>query len=228
MSTPSDHYSPNLSHDGPPSRIDKGKQVERPPIVEPQVVTSILPGEHSTTVVTPQLDQKARSQRTRFKPITISKASSISTAQKHKRKQTTTPLLRRLFFCFLSSRPKYTKIQHLVIPTSQVCVDSKALRFLQSLPREHFHLLTYIVQEVFTDDGVKVLGRIPDYDDLIEAALKGQIRTAERPWVRVEREGYVEHVAGLYARLLRKMGSYERAPVCEKVYGKKYNGQKRL
>ncbi|KAK6334900.1 hypothetical protein TWF718_010344 [Orbilia javanica] len=129
--------------------------------------------------------------------------------------------LPRIFFCCISTRPSYTQIQHLVIPTSQVCISTRPLQFLQSLPRQEFLILNYMVQEVFTDDGVKVLGRIPDYDFLIENALKGQIRTAKRPWTAKEREGYVEHTAGLYARLLRKLETYEKAPMCEVVYGKK-------
>ncbi|KAK6529633.1 hypothetical protein TWF281_008799 [Arthrobotrys megalospora] len=131
----------------------------------------------------------------------------------------------RLFFCCISTRPTYTQIQGLIIPTSQICVDTKALRFLQSLPRQEFLLLTYLVQEVFTDDGVKVLGRIPEYDGLIEKALRGQIRTVKRPWTSSEREGFVEHTAGLYARLLRKLETYEKAPMCKKVYGRKFGGK---
>ncbi|KAF3213873.1 hypothetical protein TWF679_005187 [Orbilia oligospora] len=133
----------------------------------------------------------------------------------------------RIFFCCISTRPSYTRIQHLVIPTSQVCVDTRALRFLQSLPRQEFLLLNYIVQEIFTEDGVKILGRISDYDTLIENGLTGQIRTVKRPWTAGEREGYVEHTAGLYARLLRKLGTYEKSPMCEKVYEKKLEGRRR-
>ncbi|KAK6511504.1 hypothetical protein TWF481_000419 [Arthrobotrys musiformis] len=135
--------------------------------------------------------------------------------------------LPRIFFCCISTRPKYTKIQHLVVPTQQICVDSRALRFLQSLTRQDFLLLSYIVQEVFTDDGVKVLGRISEYDGLIESALRGQIRTTRRPWTSSEREGYVEHTAGLYARLLRRLGVYEKAPMCEKTYGRRFEREER-
>ncbi|EPS41081.1 hypothetical protein H072_5034 [Dactylellina haptotyla CBS 200.50] len=223
--------SPPQEGQSSPTALEKGKWVERPAVAE----------ENAT--VTPEklpCDELSHESPAQEPP---SSASTTRTKSQHSKRRKGIKLLRstdftrlgtrfstllqRLFFCCLSTRPKYTKIQHLVIPTSQVCVDSRALHFLQDLSGEEFQLLQYIVQEVFTDDGAEVLGRIPDYDDLIEAALKSQIRTAERPWVNVHREGYVEHVAGLYARLLRKLGTYERAPMCEKVYDRKYREQRR-
>ncbi|KAF3935589.1 hypothetical protein ABW19_dt0203790 [Dactylella cylindrospora] len=160
---------------------------------------------------------------------TSRRSSKTTVLQKHPPTTSSGPcFFLRLFFCCISTRPRYTRIQHLVIPTSQVCVDKKALRFLQSLSREDFRRLQYIVQEVFTDEGVKVLGRIPDHDKLIEAALKGQIWTKSRPWSPQTRESYVEHVAGLYARLLRKLGTYDKAPSCEGMYRKKLKKAKKL
>ncbi|KAF3925675.1 hypothetical protein ABW21_db0209329 [Orbilia brochopaga] len=152
---------------------------------------------------------------------------SRSTARQNLRPPTPRhPFVSLLFGCLgIHSRPKYTKIQHIVLPTTQVCVDARALRFLQSLPRDEFQLLEYIVQEVFTDDGTTVLSRIPDYDSLIEAALKGQINLLSRPWERETRERYVEYVAAMYARLLRKMGTYERAPTCEAVYKQRWESR---
>ncbi|KAK6349793.1 hypothetical protein TWF696_006067 [Orbilia brochopaga] len=133
------------------------------------------------------------------------------------------PAISLLFGCLgIHSRPRYTKIQHIVLPTAQVCVDTRALNFLQSLPPDEFQLLEYMVQEVFTADGAAVLSRIPDYDKLIESALKGQINMTARPWDRKTREQYVEHVGAMYARLLRKMGTYEQAPMCEAVYRRRW------
>ncbi|KAF3925036.1 hypothetical protein AA313_de0205346 [Arthrobotrys entomopaga] len=238
MSTPSAGYTtsiprlPQRSHSSP-STFDKGKWVEPPSTVGPPRVDQTSPSSpaveessHHSQPVIPTADTNIDS--TELPTITTQKDSTANNNHHNTNNNSETlktrisATLHALFPCFLSTRPKYTKIQHLVIPTSQICVDSRSLRFLQTLPQEQFHLLNYIVQEVFTDDGVKLLGRIPDYDDLIEKGLKGVVRTAERPWVNVQREGYVESLAGLYARLLRKLGTYERAEVCERVYERKY------
>ncbi|KAK6541748.1 hypothetical protein TWF694_007537 [Orbilia ellipsospora] len=214
---------PQRSHSSPPA-FNKGKWVSLPPTIEPPRIISVQTSpsplsppfkpSHQPTLRTANIDLNIND------PLPTLPAKDPGGHETLKTRISTT--LHALFPCFLSTRPKYTKIQHLIIPTSQICINAHSLRFLQLLPREKFHLLNYIVQEVFTDDGVKVLGRIPDYDDLIEKGLKGVVKTAERPWVNVQREGYVESLAGLYARLLKKMGTYERAQVCERVYERKY------
>ncbi|RVD83341.1 uncharacterized protein DFL_007733 [Arthrobotrys flagrans] len=66
-------------------------------------------------------------------------------------------------------------------------------------------------EEVAPEQATKDKVRIPEYDTLIESALMGQMRTVKRPWTAGEREGYVEHTAGLYARLLKKLEGRRRS-----------------
>ncbi|KAK6354173.1 hypothetical protein TWF730_008586 [Orbilia blumenaviensis] len=177
----------------------------------------------------PEPEPKKKTKRKKTKKQSQKKTAKKAVSESSASAKPTFSLLSyipRLLFCCMSTRPPYTKIQHLVVPTSQVCIDTRALRFLQALPRQEFLLLNYIVQEVFTKDGVKVLGKISEYDELIESALTGQIRTVRRPWTTGEREGYVEHTAGLYAKMLRKLGTYEKSPMCEKEYGKKFEARR--
>ncbi|KAF3132818.1 importin-alpha export receptor [Orbilia oligospora] len=227
-----DYSQPERPRASPRSPNDAPRapnHTESRPYIQPE-----LPVPTSEDILNPKLKEDTKGKKSKK-----SKKSKKQLQNKPSKAKTTEPdplskslpsflsFFPRIFFCCISTRPSYTRIQHLIIPTSQVCVDTRALRFLQSLPRQEFLLLNYIVQEVFTEDGVKILGRISDYDTLIENALTGQIRTVKRPWTAGEREGYVEHTAGLYARLLRKLGTYEKSPMCEKVYGKKLEGRRR-
>lgn len=127
----------------------------------------------------------------------------------------------RHFLPFQSGKSNYVKIQDVVIPTSQICVRKSGVRFLQNLPPDQYKYLEWILQEVYTKNGVKNLGRLEEIDDILQAALRGQIKTAKRPWNSGNRESYVEHVASIYAKLFRKLATYENAPVCRKNYMKK-------